>query len=149
MRYAYPCAIVRDEEEAHASGRDAYNVTFPDVYGANTSGWSRDEALAMAEDCLETALGMYIKARENVPLPSPLMEGQTLISVTPIVAAKIALYAAMREQGISNVALGERLGLSESAVRKLVDPGHRSHISSVMKALRAVGRNLVVEDCAA
>ena len=149
MRYAYPCNIVRDEEETRATGREAYNVTFPDVYGANTGGWSWEEALAKAEDCLGTALGMYVEAREDIPVPSPLQEGQVLIAVPPIVAAKLALYTAMRTQRITNVALGERLGLSESAVRKLVNPDHRSHISSVMKALRAVGRNLVIEDRAA
>ena len=67
----------------------------------------------------------------------------------PIVAAKLALYTAMRAQGITKVALAARLGLSESAVRKLVNPDHRSHISSVERALRAVGRTLVVEDRAA
>jgi antitoxin HicB len=92
---------------------------------------------------------MYVKAREDIPAPSPLAEGQVLISVAPIVAAKLALYAEMREQGISNVALALRLGLQENAVRRLLDPGHRSHITSVEKALRAVGRSLVVEDWAA
>lgn len=149
MRYEYPCKIVRDEEEARLSGREAYNVTFPDVYGANTGGWSWEEAVAMAEDCLVAALAAHVEYHEDIPTPSPLQEGEVGISVTPIVAAKLALYTAMREQRITNVALGERLGLSESAVRKLVDPDHRSHISSVMKALRAVGRNLVVEDRAA
>ena len=72
-----------------------------------------------------------------------------LISVAPIVAAKLALYAAMREQGVTNVALAARLGLQENAVRRLLDPGHRSHITSVEKALEAVGRYLVVEDRAA
>ena len=48
MRYAYPCRIVRDEEEARATGREAYTVTFPDVYGANTGAWSREDALALA-----------------------------------------------------------------------------------------------------
>ena len=149
MRYAYPCNIVRDEEEARASGREAYTVTFPDVYGANTGGWSWDEALEMAKDCLGVALGMYVKAREDIPTPSPLEEGQLLISVAPIVAAKLALHTAMREQGITNVALAARLGLQENAVRRLLDTGHRSHITSVEKALEAVGRSLVVEDRAA
>ena len=40
MRYAYPCSIVRDVEEERTTGREAYNATFPDVYGANTGGWS-------------------------------------------------------------------------------------------------------------
>ena len=149
MRYAYPCNIVRDEEEERATGREAYTVTFPDVYGANTGGWSWEEALEMAKDCLGVALGMYVKARENIPAPSPLAEGQVLVSVAPIVAAKLALYAAMREQGVTNVALAGRLGLHENAVRRLLDPGHRSHITSVERALEAVGRSLVVEDRAA
>ena len=149
MRYAYPCNIVRDKEEERASGREAYTVSFPDVYGANTGGWSWEEALEMAKDCLGVALGMYVKAREDIPAPSPLVEGQVLVSVAPIVAAKLALYAAMREQGVTNVALAARLGLQENAVRRLVEPGHRSHIASVEKALRAVGRSLVVEDRAA
>ncbi len=146
MRYAYPCNIVRDDEEARASGRDAYNVDFPDVYGANTGGWSWEEALSMAEDCLGVALGMCIKAHEDIPAPSPLAEGQVLISVAPIVAAKLALYTAMREQGVTIVALADRLGLQENAVRRLIDPGHRSHITSVEKALGVVGRSLIVED---
>ena len=149
MRYAYPCTILHDAGEQRASGREAYTVTFPDVYGANTGGWSWEEALEMAKDCLGVALGMYVKAREDIPAPSPLAEGQVLISVAPIVAAKLALYAAMREQGVTNVALAVRLGLQENAVRRLLDPGHRSHITSVEKALEAVGRSLVVEDRAA
>ncbi len=149
MRYAYPCSIVRDEEEERATGREAYTVTFPDVYGANTGGWSWGEALEMARDCLAVALGMCVKNREDIPIPSPLAEGQVLISVAPIVAAKLALYTAMRQQGVTNVALAARLGIQENAVRRLIDPGHRSHITSVEKALEAVGRSLVVEDRAA
>ena len=81
MRYTYPCTIVRDEEEAQATGREAYNVTFPDVYGANTGAWSWEEALEMAEDCLGAALGMYVKVREDIPTPGPLAEGQVLVSI--------------------------------------------------------------------
>ena len=146
MRYAYPCSIARDEEGARATGREAYTVTFPDVYGANTGAWTRKEALELAEDCLSVALGMCVQAREDIPEPSPPSEGQVLVAVSPIVAAKLALYTAMREQGVTNVALAERLGLQENAVRRLVDPGHRSHITSVEKALKALGRALLVED---
>ena len=146
MRYAYPCNIARDEEEKKATGREAYNVTFPDVYGANACGWSWEEALEMADDCLSVALSGYVKFREDIPAPSPVTDGQVLVPVPLIVAAKLTLYTVMREQGITNVALAARLGLSEGAVRRLVNPGHRSHIGQVEKALRAVGRSLVVED---
>ena len=101
MRYAFPTNIVLDEEEAKESGREAYVVTFPDVYGANTGGWSWEEALEMAEDCLGVALSIYVKKSEDIPIPSPLQEGQVLVPVPLIVAAKLTLYTAMREQGIS------------------------------------------------
>lgn len=149
MRYAYPCSIVRDEEEERLSGREAYTVTFPDVYGANTGGWSWEEAVEMAKDCLGVALGMYVKAREDLPTPSPLEQGQVLISVGPVIAAKLALYSAMWEQGITNAALADRMGLQEHAVRRLLDLGCRSPMTSLEKALEAVGRSLVVEDRAA
>ena len=43
------------------------------------------------------------------------------------------------------LALAGRLGISESAVRKLANPDHRSYISHVQKALRVVGYSLVVD----
>ena len=144
MRYAFPCEIVRDEED-----REAYVVTFPDVYGATTGGWSWKEALEMAQDGLVVALGMYVKAHEDIPVPNPVTDGQMLVNIPLIVAAKIALYTATRKQSTTNVALAARLGLSEGAVRKLVNIRHRSHVSQVEKALRAIGCSLVVEDRAA
>ena len=149
MRYAFPCNIVRDDEEERATGREAYNVTFPDIPEAITCGWSWKEALEMAEDCLGVSLSFYVDRREDIPRPSPVVDGQVLIPVPLIVAAKLTLYTAMRRQGITNVALAARLGVQENAVRRLVNPSHRSHIGQVEKALRAVGRSLVVEDMAA
>ena len=85
----------------------------------------------------------------DIPPPSPTGSGQVAVAVPPLVAAKLALYSAMREQGVTKTALAKRLGLSESVVRRLLNPDHRSHINQVEKALRAVGRRLAVEDQAA
>ena len=149
MRYAFPCSIVRDAEEERTTGREAYVVTFPDVPEAITGGWSWQEALEMAEDCLGVALSFYVDDREDIPIPSPLADGQVLIPVSLLVAAKLTLYTAMRKQSITNVDLAAQLGLQEKAVERLLDPMRRSHISQIEKALRAVGHSLVVEDTAA
>ncbi len=149
MRYAFPCNIVRDEEEQKATGREAYVVTFPDVYGANTGGWSWQEALEMAEDCLAVALGGYVKAGEDIPAPGPLADGQVVIAVPLIVAAKLTLYTAMREQDMTDAHLAARLELDDDSVRKLLNPNRFSHISQVERALKALGRSLVVEDTVA
>ena len=144
MQYAYPCNLISYEEEG-----EGFLVTFPDVPEAITGGQTREESLVLAEDALVAALAMYVQGGEDVPAPSPAADGQELVAVPPVAAAKLALYTALRTQGITWAALAERLGLSESAVCKLLDPDCYSHISQVVKALRAVGRNLVVEDRAA
>ena len=112
---------------------------------AITGGADRPEALAMAEDALATALAGYVHEKRDIPAPSEAAEGQALVSVSPVVAANLALYSAMRAQRITTVELARRLGISESAARKLTNPDHRSHVSQVHKALRAVGRSLRVE----
>ena len=146
MRYAFPCDIVLDEEEAKATGREAYGVTFPDVPEAITCGWSWQEALEMAEDCLAVALSFYVDRCEDIPTPSPLADGQVLIAVPIIVAAKLTLYTAMREQDLSAKDLKAKLDMSDHTIQTLLTPHRFSHISQIERALKAVGRSLIVED---
>lgn len=122
MFYVYPCVLNPEEG-------GGFYVTFPDVPGALTGGNDRGEALEMAEDVLTAALPGYVQEHRDIPVPSAVVDGQELVAVSPVVAAKLALYTAMRRQGITKTVLAKRLGLSESAIRKLVDPDHRSHIS--------------------
>lgn len=138
MRYAYPCKLTPE----HDGG---FSVSFPGVPEALTCGDDAADALAMAEDALAVALGAYVRAREEVPAPEPVQPGQITVAVPLVVAAKLALYTAMRDQGLSNVGLAARMGLSEGAIRKLLNPEHRSHIRQVEKALRKVDKRLVVE----
>ena len=62
----------------------------------------------------------------------------------PLVAAKLALYEAMRAEGISRSEVARRLGLQENAVRRLFDLDHRSHIDQLDRALAALGKRLEV-----
>lgn len=141
MRYAYPCTLTPED--------NGYTVAFPDIPEALTYGESRAEALEMAEDALSTALAGYVHERRAIPAPSAVGKGSVLVTLPSVVAAKVALYRAMRAKGMTKVALGKRLGITEAAVRKLVDPDHRSHIGQVEAALKIFGRTLVVEDRAA
>ena len=139
MRYAYPCVLNPEEG-------GGFYVVFPDVRGALTSGSDEAEALEMAEDALIAAMGGYVYMRRDIPIPSPAADGQHLVALPPIPAAKLALYTAMRAQGIDEAALGERLGIDVDAVRKLINPDRYTHITRIMEALRVVGRSLIIED---
>ena len=142
MIYAYPCQLTPDEDGGLVA-------TFPDVPEAITGGRDRAEALTMAEDALATALAGYVHEKWDIPVPSEPVDGQVSVPVPTVVAAKLALYSAMRVQRVTKVELADRLGVSEAAVRKLANPDHRSHMSQVQRALRAVGRSLKVEVTAA
>lgn len=142
MRYSYPCILTPEPE-------GGFFAQFPDVRGALTGGADRAETLEMAADALAVALGGYVESGWAIPQPGALADGQYLVSVPPVAAAKLSLYTAIREQQISHTELAGRLGISKAAVAKLVNPDYDSHFNTVMRALRAVGRNLVVEDLAA
>ena len=123
-------------------------VSFADIPEALTEGTTEEDALAEAEDCLIAALGGYIQTRRAIPQPSP-GRGRVTVPLPALVAAKSALYSTMRAEGVGNTPLAERLGVTEGAVRRLIDPDHRSHIGQVEAALRALGQRLVVATQAA
>lgn len=138
MQFEYPMRLIRQD-----NGRML--VRFPDVPEALTEGESQAEAKAVAEDCLVAALGGYIELRRDLPHPSRARRGQQTVALPPLVSAKLALYQAMRHAGMSGTALGRRLGVSEAAVRRLLDLDHRSHIGQVQAGLAALGKRLVLE----
>ncbi|MCY4433535.1 MAG: hypothetical protein OXE45_07670 [bacterium] len=137
MIYTYPCDLTRDDEWLVA--------TFAVVTEAISGGPDRAEALVQAIEALAFALSGYIHNGWDIPEPSVQAAGQEMVAVPTVVAAKLALYSAMRAQQVTKVELARRLGVSEAAVRRLVNPDHRSHIGQVNKALAAVGHSLVVE----
>ena len=94
MRYVYPCVLTPEKN-------GGYSVSFPNVPEALTCGDDRDEALAMAEDALTVALGSYMRCREDIPVPDTVVGEQEMVAVPLVVAAKLALYTAMREPGLT------------------------------------------------
>ena len=141
MQYAYPCHITGNEYDG-----EGFAVTFPDVYGAHTGGKTYQDAHDLAEDCLLVALCAYVDCREDLPTPSPLTPGQELITVPPMAAAKLALYAAMRRQNITKADLTARTGLSQPIIQKLLIPDRYSHLTHITKALEAANCRLIVAD---
>ncbi len=138
MKTAYPVNLKKQKD-------GGYLVSFPNVPEALTDGDSRDEALRAAADCLIAALGGYVNDKRDIAKPSKFVKGRPMIHLSALTTAKLALYQTMRESGITRVALGKRLGVSEGAIRRLLDIDHRSHIGQIDAALAVLGKRLVVE----
>ena len=132
MLHEFPCIL-----DPRVDG--GFVVMFPDVPEAITEGDNRPEALEMAQDGLATALAGYVLGQRSIPVPSPVCRGQKSVSVYPEVAAKIDLYTAMQEQGITKEILAVRLGVSLAVVRRLTNPDRRDDFNQVRHALRVLG----------
>jgi antitoxin HicB len=135
---AYPATLTPDRE---AGG---FTVTFPDLPEAITQGEDRLDALNQAADCLEEAIAGRVRRGDEIPTASKTKASQTVVFVAPLVAAKAALYLAMREAKMSNVKLAKQMGCDEKDVRRMLDPRHNSRITALQAALAALGKKIVL-----
>ncbi len=135
-RYSYPVDL-------HNERQGGLSVTFPDFDEAFTDGDTFAEAVAEAADCLEEALAGRIARREDIPAPSPA-KGRPPVTPGAVLAAKAALYEALREERLSNSAFAMVLGVQESEVRRMLDPRHATKIGRLEEALARFGKRLVI-----
>jgi len=131
----YPVNIKQDERTG------VYVVSFPDVPGV-TQGDSHQEAMLNAVACLETALSVSVERGEGFPTPSRPACGQAAIGLSALGEAKAALYEGMRKQWIGRAELARRTGWHLADVDRALDLTHKSRMSIIETALRAIGLRL-------
>ena len=71
------------------------------------------------------------------------------MTVQPLIAAQLDLYAAMREQGVTTSDLAQRLNLPEAEAKRLLSLDYKTSINEVVEALELLGCKSVVDDLAA
>src|SRR5437660_519361 len=98
-RFVYPAKFERGDKS------EVLVITFRDLPEAITQGMGDKDALWQAADCLEEAIAGRIDDRREIPKAFRAARGERLIPVPAPMAAKAALYLAMREAGIANVEL--------------------------------------------
>jgi antitoxin HicB len=135
---AYPATLTPDPN-------GGFTVTFRDVPEAITEGDTLEEALLRAEDALESALALYIAAKEPLPAPSQPEADESMVPLSALGMAKTALYDAMREQGVGRAELARRLRWHLPQVSRLLDLRHASRMEHVEAALAALGLRLIID----
>ena len=140
----YPASFLREE-----NGR-GFHVRFSDLPEALTGGDDLEETIEQAADCLAEAIAGRIARGDVIPRASKAKRGQRLISVPLYLAPKLALYLAMRDRNMRKTELAKRLGVSETVVRRMLDPKHDTKPEKMQAALAALGKRIVVtfEDAA-
>ena len=94
----------------------------------------------MALDVALTMLAARMDDTEDIPSPPALKRGQASFIELPAMAeVKLAIYQAMRRQGVSQVKLAGILGTDPKSVRRLLDLFHASRWDHLEMALEALG----------
>jgi antitoxin HicB len=135
--FAYPATLTRDRDER-------WLVGFPDFPTAHTDGANRTAAMEEAIDCLGSAIAFSMADKAEVPKPSRLKRGQTLVPVPLWIVAKLALYWAIRDLGLTQSELARRLQVRETIVRRMLDPNHNTRPEKIQAALEALGKRVVM-----
>jgi antitoxin HicB len=133
MRYA-----VRIRKDSN----DTFLVTVPDLPDAITFGESLDDAKLQAVDAIETAMMARMADREVIA--EPKASGRYYVELRPAVAAKVALWNAMLQQGLGKAALARKLKWHLPQVDRALDVRHESTLSSLVEALAVTGNALSI-----
>jgi antitoxin HicB len=138
QNFVYPARFKRGEKPG------ILVITFRDVPEAITQGKGEKDAVWQAADCLEEAIAGRIADGREIPKGSKATRGERPIPVPAPMAAKAALYLAMREAGMTNVQLARKIGCDEREVRRMLDPRHPTKLPRIKEALDVLGKRLVV-----
>jgi antitoxin HicB len=138
MLQSYPVNLIPDENGTTIAH-------FPDVPEAMTVGADETSVLNWAQDALVVALTGYIEERRDIPPPSKPKKSQNTVHLPLQVAVKLAIYQGMRDQGITQAAVGECMGVDGRQVRRILDLDHNTSLSQLVYALKCLGKELVIE----
>lgn len=138
MKISYPARF-----ESGRQGR--VMVSFRDLPEVATDGADFDKALAEALDLLNSALCFRIKYRETIPTPSKPRKGEIAIVPDTGVALKTALYVAVSDNDMSAAKLARRLDVDRKVAQRLPNPHPTSTIDRMNAAIRAAGKQAVIE----
>lgn len=119
-------------------------ITCPDLPEVTSFAADEAEAPMRARDAIETVLQARIDDGEAIPTPRPAPPDRRVV-LPALTAAKVALYGAMREQGIGKAELARRLGWHGPQVDRLLELDHASRLPQLERALAALGLQLEVQ----
>lgn len=132
--YQYPLELHREPTGVWLS--------CPDIPEMNASGDTQAEAFAEALDGLESALSLYVEQRRAIPAASVPTDPTLVLHLPALTVAKIMLWNAMLDEGVSRAELARRLMCTRQVVDRLVDFLHSSKIEQVERALSLLGRRI-------
>lgn len=110
----------------------------------HASAESYDALQQEAIDAMETVFDMYVDEGRRIPDPVAPNVGELALQLPTLTLAKLALWNAMCDQGLTKADLARRMGIQLQLVHRMVDFIHSSKIEQVERALLSLGKRLAV-----
>lgn len=136
--YLYPARVESNNE-------GGFIARFRDVPEAMTEAWDLEELKNNARDALISAIDFYIEDRRAFPVGSTAKSGDIAIELPASVVAKILLLNTMVQSNVRPADLARKMNIKPQEVTRLTDIRHATKIDTIQAALRALGRELILE----
>lgn len=136
--YLYPARVESNNE-------GGFIARFLDVPEAMTEAWDLEELKNNARDALISAIDFYIEDRRAFPVGSTAKSGDIAIELPASVVAKILLLNTMVQSNVRPADLARKMNIKPQEVTRLTDIRHATKIDTIQAALRALGRELILE----
>jgi len=133
--FVYPARFTRASE-------GGWNIRFRDLPDAISQADDDEDAIDIAEGCLQATIEGRLLYGKEIPKPSELRPGEVPVSVPIETATKAALLNAVAASGSSRVALAKALQMDEKEIRRMLDPRHSSKLPRIERVLKALGKQL-------
>lgn len=135
--YLYPATVESNNE-------GGFIAKFRDVPEAITEAWDLEELKNNARDALISAIDFYIEDRKAFPVGSTVKSGEIAIALPASVVAKVLLLNTMVQANVRPIDLARKMKVKPQEVTRLTDIRHATKIDTIQKALRALGKELVI-----
>lgn len=133
--YVYPARFTRAPE-------GGWDIAFRDLPDAISQAEDNEDAIDLAEGCLQATIEGRLLYGLEIPRPSNPRAGEVMVAVPIETATKAALLTALAASGNSRLALAKALRMDEKEIRRMLDPRHSSKLPRVARVLKALGKEL-------
>jgi antitoxin HicB len=134
------------DDSPKATDGVGFVVTFPDFDWGVTQGDTEGEASEMAQDALLLMIQEHIRTGQPVPRPGrPRGKKYRMIELPAMESAKIELYNAFRDSGITKAEFARRLAIPKTTVDRLFDFRNHTRLDQLEAAFRALGKHVSIQ----
>jgi antitoxin HicB len=122
-----------------------YMATCEDIPEFVTTADDIDGIVVNAVDAMQVALSAYVDERRPVPAFRTAMPDEHTVTLPALTSAKVSLYRAMHERGVSKGRLARLLGVHGPQVDRMLDLTHGSKIEAIEHALAVLGFRILLD----